>query len=172
MFPIRDENPTLHASVATFAIVGMKARLRHGPLVLLSGCLMASTGIARDKISFTKPADPKKWEQALPLGNGRLGMARGTNRHEERRPPTSLQRTGPTPEIGQTSTRTSFLKGSDIHTAALRCGSPSGSMPFVVHALPPAILAGLRCRSPSAKGNEQELTLPPRLLGRFGAKVL
>ncbi len=35
--------------------------------------MSVSCSIAKDILHFTKPADPKKWEQALPLGNGRLG---------------------------------------------------------------------------------------------------
>lgn len=35
--------------------------------------LNVACAFARDALHFTKPADPGKWEQALPLGNGRLG---------------------------------------------------------------------------------------------------
>jgi len=40
----------------------------------LIALLIASNALARElSLWYKKPADPKKWEQAVPLGNGRLG---------------------------------------------------------------------------------------------------
>ena len=63
---------TLHVYELYFT--GNDMEPRHLLTVIIGATLLNATcAFAGDVLCYTKPADPKKWEQALPLGNGRLG---------------------------------------------------------------------------------------------------